>query len=272
MEDVTGWLEDEELEGNQVTPPPQVQPNQVPRKKLGNELKSLKIHEGTILEGRTRQQTKAVQDKSTVDTEDDKEVNEIAMVNQVMGITTPMYHSDDPLTVAEALQRPDAAHWWEAMCKEFENLNKRNVGDLFKKSDVPKDRRLVGNRWVFKLKADGTYRARTVAKGFSQIPGVDFTENFAPVVNDVTFRIMLITKILFNLNAEQYDIETDFWKENWKKKSTWSCQQDIHNTCKKSIIKNSSGKLLLKTPNGNLWFSASGTPMVETVQKCASEI
>jgi hypothetical protein len=104
VEDVTGWLEDEELEGNQVTPPPQVQPNQVPRKKLGNELKSLKIHEGTILEGRTRQQTKAVQDKSTVDTEDDEEVNEIAMINQVMGITTPMYHSDDPLTVAEALQ------------------------------------------------------------------------------------------------------------------------------------------------------------------------
>ena len=33
-------------------------------------------------------------------------------------------------------------------------------------------------------------RARLVAKGFSQIPGEDFTEHFSPVINDVTFRIV----------------------------------------------------------------------------------
>ena len=35
---------------------------------------------------------------------------------------------------------------------------------------------------------DGTYRARLVALGFSLVPGVDFSNNFAPVVNGVTFR------------------------------------------------------------------------------------
>ena len=39
-------------------------------------------------------------------------------------------------------------------------------------------------------KDDGRYRARCVAKGFSQIPGKDFQENFAPVINDTTFRII----------------------------------------------------------------------------------
>ena len=57
-----------------------------------------------------------------------------------------------------------------------------------KRNDRPNDRRLVGCRWVFKVKRNGVYHARLVAKGFSQIPGMDFTDNYSPVVNDVTFR------------------------------------------------------------------------------------
>ena len=35
------------------------------------------------------------------------------------------------------------------------------------------------------------YRACLIARGFSQIPGLDFSENFSPVVNDITFHIAL---------------------------------------------------------------------------------
>jgi hypothetical protein len=38
---------------------------------------------------------------------------------------------------------------------------------------------------------NGIFRARLVACGYSQIPGVDFQESYAPVINDVTFRILL---------------------------------------------------------------------------------
>ena len=48
-----------------------------------------------------------------------------------------------------------------------------------RKTDVPKDRRLIGCKWVFKIKRDGTYRARLVVMGYSQVPGVEFTDNFA---------------------------------------------------------------------------------------------
>jgi hypothetical protein len=34
-----------------------------------------------------------------------------------------------------------------------------------------------------------------VASGYSQVPGIDFNESFAPVINDVRFRIMLIAKL-----------------------------------------------------------------------------
>ena len=40
---------------------------------------------------------------------------------------------------------------------------------------MPPNRRLVDSKWVFKKKIDGGFRARLVAWGHNQIPGVDFT-------------------------------------------------------------------------------------------------
>jgi hypothetical protein len=63
---------------------------------------------------------------------------------------------------------------------------------------------------VYVQKDDGRFRARTVAKGFTQIPGKDFQENHSPVVNDTTFHTILVFKILLKLEAGQFDIETAF--------------------------------------------------------------
>ena len=65
----------------------------------------------------------------------------------------------------------------------------RGVWRKIDKMKIPENRRLIGNKWVFKIKRDGTYRARLVALGYSKIPGMDFTDNFAPVAHDVSFRI-----------------------------------------------------------------------------------
>ena len=74
------------------------------------------------------------------------------------------------------------------------------------------------------IKRDGTYRARLVALGYSKVPGVEFTDNFAPVVNDVTFRIALARMMMEDLNCMLMDAETAFlygekkkyiWKYKW---------------------------------------------------------
>ncbi len=49
-----------------------------------------------------------------------------------------------------------------------------------------------------------------MACGYSQIPGVDFSENYSPVVHDITFRLLLVLKIVYGFRAKVADINTAF--------------------------------------------------------------
>ena len=89
-------------------------------------------------------------------------------------------------------------------------MENKKVWRTICKTDVPKDRRLIGCKWIFKIKRDGTYRARLLALGYSQVPGVDFTDSFAPVVHDVTFRVALTRMMVEDLNCMLMDVETAF--------------------------------------------------------------
>jgi Reverse transcriptase (RNA-dependent DNA polymerase) len=81
------------------------------------------------------------------------------------------------------------------MKAELHNAESKNVWRIVKKSSLPKGRKIMGNRWVHAQKDNGPYRARTVAKGFSQVAGKDFHENHAPVVHDTTLHLILVMKI-----------------------------------------------------------------------------
>ena len=92
--------------------------------------------------------------------------------------------------MTEALASPDKAKWIDAMEMEMESLHKNEVWDLVK---LPKDRKAVGSKWVFKLKVgpDGLvqrYKARLVAQGFSQKHGLDYDETFSPVIRFESLR------------------------------------------------------------------------------------
>jgi hypothetical protein len=67
------------------------------------------------------------------------------------------------------------------------------------RKDIPINRWCIKNKWIFKVKRNGIFRARLVACGYSQVPGIDFSESFAPVLNEVSFRIMLIAKLIWNM-------------------------------------------------------------------------
>ena len=103
----------------------------------------------------------------------------------------------------------------EAIKKELNSMESKKIWTEYEKqnNEIPTNRRLVGCKWIFKVKRDGTHRARLVALLYSQVPGMDFTENFAPVVNDVSFRIPLTRMMMENLDSMLMDLETAFlWR------------------------------------------------------------
>ena len=73
--------------------------------------------------------------------------------------------------------------------------------------ELPKDRKVVGYNWVYKLKkgADDKvekYKERLVAKGYSQKEGIDFHEIFSLVVKLVSVRVVLALVSLLDLELE----------------------------------------------------------------------
>ena len=69
--------------------------------------------------------------------------------------------------------------WLESCLEELKSLKDRDVYEIV---NLPKGRKGVKNHQVFNIKPDGHYRSRLVAKGFSQVEGINFDELFSPVV------------------------------------------------------------------------------------------
>jgi hypothetical protein len=71
-----------------------------------------------------------------------------------------------------------------------------------------------GGRWVYsvKLGADGTetFKARFVAKGYSQIQGVDYHDTFAPTARITSVRVLLQIAVQYTLIVYQMDAKTAY--------------------------------------------------------------
>jgi hypothetical protein len=99
------------------------------------------------------------------------------------------------------------------MQEELDTLHANNTWSV-----VPlpnNDRNVVGSKWVFKIKRDANgniarYKARLVAQGFSQQPGTDFDEIFAPVVRYDSLRLLLALASHHRWRPQQLDIKGAF--------------------------------------------------------------
>jgi hypothetical protein len=74
---------------------------------------------------------------------------------------------------------------------------------------------MVINQWVFKkkLRSDGTidkYKAKLVAKGYTQKEGEDFFDTYPPIARLTTIRVLLSLAASHGLLVNQMDIKTTF--------------------------------------------------------------
>ena len=97
--------------------------------------------------------------------------------------------------------------WKKAYLEELESLRAWKVFEL---ADLPKGRKVNKNRWVFDIKQASQKKAHLVAKGFSQVEGIDFNEIFSPVVRFETVRLMLALSALEDWYIEALDVKTAF--------------------------------------------------------------
>ena len=180
------------------------------QRKLGIDINMFGEREETL--GRTRSETKELSSPTNESMERadltlEDWIQEIFLISEVTSGPT------ETKTFQEAWHSPveeERNYWQIAIRKEIKSMIDRGVWRKVDRKNIPNNKRLIGNKWVFKIERDGTYRARLVALGYSQIPGVDYTDNFAPVAHDVSFRIALARMMVEKLDSLVIDVETAF--------------------------------------------------------------
>ena len=117
-----------------------------------------------------------------------------------------------PNSLAEAKRSIDWPRWKEAMEEEKVALEAHGT---WKVVTLPKGANVVGCHWTYAIKrdADGNiirYKARLVAQGFSQTPGVDFFDTYAPVAKMAAVRTTLAKAARRDDEIHQIDIKNAF--------------------------------------------------------------
>ncbi|EGD81863.1 hypothetical protein PTSG_13190 [Salpingoeca rosetta] len=123
--------------------------------------------------------------------------------------------SAEPATVKEALASPDSEEWRQAILDEFAAMQANDVYDVVPRADLPKGHKLLRSMVIFRRKRDDQgkvikYKARWVAKGYSQVHGVNYTDTFAPTATIAAIRTMLAMAVARGMDIQQMDVNTAF--------------------------------------------------------------
>lgn len=141
-----------------------------------------------------------------VEKDDDDDYN-------LAGYTTYYCHKvcEVPGTYLEAMQSPESHLWQKAMEEEIDALTENDTFDL---TVLPEGKSVVGGKWVFNVKSDpgngDRYKARFVARGFSQVQDIDYHETFSPTARLTSLRMLLQLAVQNDYLVHQMDVSTAY--------------------------------------------------------------
>ena len=115
----------------------------------------------------------------------------------------------EPKNIKEALKDAD---WIQAMQEELHQFERNQVWRLVPR---PKNKNVIGTRWVFRNKLDDTgavsrNKARLVAQGYNQEEGIDYDETFAPVARIEAIRLLIAFATHKGFKLFQMAVKTAF--------------------------------------------------------------
>ena len=118
----------------------------------------------------------------------------------------------EPTTIEEARRWPDWAKWDEAIKAELRSLDDAHTWDVVER---PTKTNVVSCKWVFKVKKNAAgevdkYKARLVARGFTQQLGVDYDETYAPVARLASIRLILAIAARQDWDVDVFDFHSAF--------------------------------------------------------------
>ena len=129
---------------------------------------------------------------------------------QHYSITTAVSQDIEPTSYTEAACH---SHWQEAM--QYYELAALEANNTWSLTSLPLGKKPIGCRWVYKIKrhSDGTiehYKACLVAKGYTQLEGIDYHDTFSPTAKMVTVRCLLALAAAQNWSLHQLDVHNAF--------------------------------------------------------------
>ncbi|KAF5468594.1 hypothetical protein F2P56_012737 [Juglans regia] len=127
--------------------------------------------------------------------------------------SSPLIHAllvtSEPKGFKSATKNPA---WLAAMDDEMKALHTNHTWDLVPR---PFSTNIVGSKWVSRTKflSDGSidhFKACLVAKGYTQLPGLDYTDTFSPMVKASTVRVVLSLAVSHKWPLRQLDVKNAF--------------------------------------------------------------
>ncbi|SGY26804.1 BQ5605_C018g08797 [Microbotryum silenes-dioicae] len=137
-----------------------------------------------------------------------RDAEQQVMYGSAMSVSLPPV----PSNYEEAMASPKADKWIAAIKAELDAMAHHQV---LIDSDLPSGARALRSKWVFTRKENAQgkvtcYKARLVAQGFAQRPGIDYNEMFAPVARPLTILSLVGTATAQGLFLKQFDFDSAF--------------------------------------------------------------
>jgi len=132
--------------------------------------------------------------------------------------------------VEKTLKGENAKQLEIAMQEEYDFLVINNTWSLV---PFPMGKKPISCKWVLKIKhgVDGEvehYKAKLVAKGFTQTLGVDYNKTFAHVAKFVSIHCIFALAAIENMEIHQMDVKISFFNGDLKKEIYMEQPKDSH--------------------------------------------
>jgi len=141
----------------------------------------------------------------------------------------------------QAISGPDKDEW-HAVYSEIKSLIQN---DTFKIVPRPINRKIIKYRTVLRNKYNvngniSRRKARVMAKGFAQYPGIDFFEIFASVARIGSFQLLMALSAKYDLKVSQLDVKTAYLNEKIDIEVYMEKPELLHETLERIIQENDS--------------------------------